>query len=94
MNWAVLPLKDFVDAKQRLSPVLEPHERRALVRAMLEDVLTVLTQCTQIQRVLIVSHEPEADAIAQRYGATVLKPAPRFKPCGTRGGRVCACAQG
>jgi 2-phospho-L-lactate guanylyltransferase (CobY/MobA/RfbA family) len=41
--WAVLPAKDFVDAKQRLAPVLTAAQRNALFRAMLEDVLTMLT---------------------------------------------------
>lgn len=36
---AVLPVKDLVLAKSRLSGVLAPHERRSLNQAMLEDAL-------------------------------------------------------
>ena len=36
--WAVLPLKDFVSAKQRLSGVLSATARRRLFHAMVEDV--------------------------------------------------------
>ncbi|MGH7300023.1 MAG: 2-phospho-L-lactate guanylyltransferase, partial [Candidatus Rokuibacteriota bacterium] len=36
---AAVPVKDLVNAKQRLVPALAPRERRELARAMLEDVL-------------------------------------------------------
>ncbi len=41
--WALLPLKDLVQAKTRLGGVLASHERRALAQAMAEDVLAALT---------------------------------------------------
>jgi 2-phospho-L-lactate guanylyltransferase len=41
--WAVVPVKDIRDAKQRLASVLAPHERAALFRAMLHDVLSALS---------------------------------------------------
>ena len=37
-----VPVKDLVNAKQRLIPALSPTERRELARAMLEDVLDAL----------------------------------------------------
>ena len=38
--WAVLPAKDFRNAKKRLSPVLKPlGTTRTLFAVMLEDVL-------------------------------------------------------
>ncbi len=40
--WAVLPAKDFNDAKQRLASVLDGAARRGLFRAMYEDVLATL----------------------------------------------------
>jgi 2-phospho-L-lactate/phosphoenolpyruvate guanylyltransferase len=39
---AAVPIKDLVNAKQRLMPVLTPAQRAALARAMLEDVLRAL----------------------------------------------------
>ena len=36
---AAVPVKDLVNAKQRLMPVLDGRERRELARAMLDDVL-------------------------------------------------------
>ena len=42
MAQALVPLKDLVQAKSRLSGLLRPSERRALAQAMAEDVLAVL----------------------------------------------------
>ena len=41
--WAVLPIKDVTDAKQRLAAVLTPDERQQLFRTMAADVLRTLT---------------------------------------------------
>ena len=38
----LVPVKDLDGAKERLSPVLAPAERRALAQAMLEDVCQAL----------------------------------------------------
>lgn len=65
---ALLPLKDFVNAKQRLAGVLAPHERHALFHAMVEDVLTALTTTQQIDRVLVISDDPGARLLAQQFG--------------------------
>ena len=70
--WAVLPLKDFVSAKQRLSGVLTPRERRSLFQAMVEDVLDQLCACAEVNRVLLVSDDPVAELLAERYGATFI----------------------
>ncbi len=68
MVWAVLPLKDFVNAKQRLSGVLQAHERRRLFHCMVEDVLGVLSTHPLLQQTLIVSDDPSAELLAARYG--------------------------
>jgi 2-phospho-L-lactate guanylyltransferase len=73
MVWALLPLKDFVDAKQRLSGVLAPHERRRLFQAMVEDVLTVLSQHHAIDQTLIISDDPSASLLADRYNVEHLE---------------------
>ena len=67
MVWAVLPLKDFVNAKQRLSGVLAPHERRHLFHTMVEDVLDVLANHPLIENTVIVSDDPSAELLADRY---------------------------
>jgi len=70
--WAVLPVKNLQQAKQRLAGVLGANERQALFRAMLEDVLSALTASAELAGVLLVTRDPEAKRLAGRYGARVL----------------------
>ena len=67
--WAVLPAKDFRNAKERLSPALSPEERQALFAAMLEDVLAAATAAPELEGVLVLTREEKAAALAERYGA-------------------------
>ena len=69
MAQALLPLKDLVQAKTRLSGLLRPSERRALAQAMAEDVLAVLAAHPQITQITLVSDDPGAELLAQNYGA-------------------------
>lgn len=73
--WAVLPIKDMSEAKQRLSGALAPHERRGLFGAMAEDVLAALAAVDRFAGILVVTRDPDAEALAERYGAEVLKEA-------------------
>ncbi len=70
--WVVMPVKDLADAKQRLAGLLGAGERRALFRAMLEDVLGALAASTGLAGILIVTRDPEAQALGRRYGARIL----------------------
>ncbi len=74
--WAVVPLKRFVNAKQRLAEVLSPAERKGLVAAMVGDVLSALAQASGLAGVLLVSREPEAAAIAAHYSAQLFAEPP------------------
>lgn len=67
MAQALVPLKDLVQAKTRLSGLLSPSERRALAQAMVEDVLAVLSVHPWISRVTLVSDDPGASLLAARY---------------------------
>jgi len=69
---ALLPLKDFVNAKQRLAGALAPHERRALFHAMVEDVLAALMAAKSIDHVLVISDDPAARLMAQHCGADFI----------------------
>ena len=42
--WAVLPVKEMAGSKQRLSPLLSPAERVALMRVMVGEVLDALAR--------------------------------------------------
>ena len=66
--WGVLPVKNFENAKTRLAPALSPEERRALFRLMVEDVLAAMC-ASSLAGVLVLTNEPEAIALAARYGA-------------------------
>ncbi len=66
--WGVLPVKNFENAKTRLGPTLSADERRALFRLMVEDVLTAMC-ASGLAGVLVLTNEPEAIALARRYGA-------------------------
>jgi 2-phospho-L-lactate guanylyltransferase len=69
MAQALVPLKDLVQAKSRLAGLLRPSERRALAQAMVEDVLSVLSGHSAITQITLVSDDPGADLLAQKYGA-------------------------
>lgn len=75
--WAIVPIKTFERAKQRLANVLSDEERRALMLAMARDVLTCLTRSTKLRGILIVSRTPEADALAQTFGTERFAESPQ-----------------
>ncbi len=68
MARAILPLKDLVEAKSRLSGLLRPAERRSLAQAMVEDVLSTLVNHPQISAVTLVSDDPSSALLANNYG--------------------------
>ena len=70
--WAVLPLKDFGNAKQRLADAMSQVERSALFASSCEDVLQALCACKTLAGVLVVTCDPRAEALARNYGARVL----------------------
>ncbi len=77
MIHALVPLKDLVQAKTRLAGVLQPSERRALMQAMAEDVLDTLANHSGISAVTLVSDDPSAPLLAQRYGVRWWPEAPQ-----------------
>ena len=70
--WAVVPVKEFEGAKQRLSSALSPEERRVLATTMLEDVLDAVSAVRELAGVLVVTVDPAATSLAARYGARVV----------------------
>jgi 2-phospho-L-lactate/phosphoenolpyruvate guanylyltransferase len=69
---AVVPIKSFSAAKQRLADVLAAGSRRSLVQAMFSDVLASLRRCDRIDRITVVTADPLADSIARGDHVTVL----------------------
>lgn len=70
---AILPIKTFSHAKQRLDIGFAPEPRRALAEAMVEDVLVALRRAQSVDATLVVSSDLGAQTIAAAYGAIVLE---------------------
>ena len=74
--WAVIPVKNLSQAKQRLSPSLNAEERKHLFSAMLEDVLSVLVKIHLFEKIILATNCQNAISIAKLYGASVLTTGP------------------
>src|SRR5262245_8163176 len=72
MLYAIVPVKPLHLAKGRLSVVLTAAERRALVLAMLGDVLAALRATELVRKTIVVSRDAEVLALAARLGAAAL----------------------
>lgn len=72
MKTVLLPVKDFKDAKQRLSASLSSDERAAFSRAMLADVLRALAQARIPQRVVVFTASDEIIAMTRAAGLDVV----------------------
>ena len=69
---AVLPVKDFSQAKQRLAGFLSAVERRQVCEAMAEDVLDILSRVSELSEIIVVTRDERAFELAARHGARVL----------------------
>lgn len=69
MAQALVPLKNLIHAKSRLAGVLGNSERYALALAMVEDVLGVLDEHQDITAITLLSDDPGASLLAQKYSA-------------------------
>jgi 2-phospho-L-lactate guanylyltransferase len=69
---AVLPVKRFNAAKQRLAAGLGGEQRRTLAAAMVADVLEAIGEARTIERTIVVSGDPIAQELAAEVGAEVV----------------------
>lgn len=69
---AVLPVKSFARAKQRLGGALGADVRRELAQAMVGDVLSGLDAIDGLEAILVVTAEPWAAEAAREAGAFVV----------------------
>ena len=69
---AILPVKSFASAKQRLAASLGAEARQALARAMFTDVLDSLRHVSELDEVIVVTADRWAHAAAGDRGARVL----------------------
>jgi 2-phospho-L-lactate guanylyltransferase len=70
--WAIVPVKPLRRAKSRLAGVLNEEERAALSQEMLLHTLRVLGDVKPIERVLVVSRDSHALALARAQGARTI----------------------
>jgi len=68
----LVPIKNTSSAKQRLAGILDQPSRTQLAQAMLTDVLTTLHQWTNRPSVGIVTSDPFAAQLSQRYEFEVI----------------------
>lgn len=69
---AVLPVKRFDAAKQRLAAGIDDERRRDLVMAMVADVLEAIGGARTIERTIVVSGDPIAQELAAAARAEVV----------------------
>src|SRR5215218_7153397 len=70
---AVLPVKSFDRAKQRLGPWVAAGDRVELARAMLADVIAALGAVSGLDDLIVVTAEPRAREAAVAAGAHVVE---------------------
>ncbi|HEV2340324.1 MAG TPA: 2-phospho-L-lactate guanylyltransferase [Candidatus Acidoferrales bacterium] len=68
MKAILIPVKEFREAKKRLTPHFSSAERAALAEAMCEDFFQVVSAIRCVERVFVVSKEPGALALARERG--------------------------
>jgi len=70
--WAIIPVKEFDGAKDRLSDFLSPPQRRILAETMLADVMDAVAGSRLLAGIVMVTLDPHATAFAKRIGARVV----------------------
>jgi 2-phospho-L-lactate guanylyltransferase len=71
---AIIPVKRFGHAKQRLLEALDRPQRAALVKAMLADVLVAVSAAELIERLIVVTGEGRAERIALKHAQRTTTP--------------------
>ncbi len=71
---AIVPVKRFGRAKQRLLGSLDRPQRAAIVKAMLADVLAAIGRAERVERVVVVTGEGRAERVALRAAQRMRTP--------------------
>lgn len=82
---AIVPVKRFRAAKQRLVEAVGPQGRAALAKAMLADVLNQVTSTELIERVIVVTGEGRAEKVAMHRAQRAKTPIEVFRDPDDRG---------
>ncbi len=70
---ALIPVKGFANAKQRLSPLLSAPQREVLAEAMLRDVLRQVVLTRGLEETFVVTGNGRVSGIASSMGARVIQ---------------------
>jgi 2-phospho-L-lactate guanylyltransferase len=76
MYWALVPVKQTTQSKQRLARVLDPGEREGLVFAMLQDVLMAIQEVSVFDGVLLVTRSKKVQAEFRDLVSDVFEESP------------------
>ena len=68
MKAILIPVKEFREAKKRLAPHFSPEDRAALAQAMCEDFFNVVAAVRSVDRVFVISKEPQVLEWARQLG--------------------------
>lgn len=79
--WAVVPVKETAQAKQRLGNAVPLELKPRLALAMAEDVFAALAAAPALRGIVVVTIDPAVSELAGRYGARVFAD-------GARGGQT------
>ncbi len=71
--YAVIPVKRFDQAKNRLAGILDARQRRQLSQTMLRDVLGAVERTDGLAGAVVISADPLAHRMAAEYGADALE---------------------
>ena len=69
---AILPVKRFDQAKQRLGEALGAATRATLAAAMFADVLAQIERAAALDEIMVVSGEPGVQKLAREAGAVLI----------------------
>jgi 2-phospho-L-lactate guanylyltransferase len=69
---ALIPVKGFANAKQRLAGILGARERALLAEVMFRDMLSQTRKVRAFDTVFVVTASPEVSRIAAALGASVI----------------------
>jgi 2-phospho-L-lactate guanylyltransferase len=71
--WAIVPVKPLRRGKSRLAGTLTEDERTELNKALLQHTLETLSGLKEVDKVLVVSRDPNALTIAREHGARTVQ---------------------
>jgi 2-phospho-L-lactate guanylyltransferase len=71
--WLLLPVKSFLEGKQRLAPVLNDSERIQLNKSFFSHMLRIARAYPGLERTAIVSDADDAIQAAMSHGAHIIR---------------------